>query len=302
MHKSFDIYTRRAKVKFIQAPLIDALSSINSPLKSQYLQTKLCSHNIKQNGTTFTTLYCGKRWCRICNRIRTAKLINGYKSAIQSMQEPVFLTLTIPNVPGNELKSAMRKMIANFQQIQDLRRKKNKPLIKGIRKLECTYSPTRNDYHPHYHFIIDGQQHAEDIQAEWLLRYPDAVDKAQDIRPASEPMELFKYFAKLTSKTGAGNKIKTEAAYPIQLDVIFRAIQGFRIIQPFGGIKMISEEIEQIEAIEIEDAEPKISTFKWHFNNWVDMETGEMLSDYTPEPKHEKYRKKIIFVPIFETG
>lgn len=292
----FSVYTKRAKVKYIQAPLIDALISVDSKLKPQYLQTKFCSQNIKQEGNTFTTLYCGKRWCRICNRIRTAKLMNGYKSEIKAMREPVFLTLTFPNVKADDLKPAIRQMIKDFRLITDLRRKQGKPKIKGIRKLECTYNPTRNDYHPHYHFIIDGQENAEYIRREWLLRWPEAVEEAQDIRPAKDPIELFKYFSKLTSKTGAG--AKAEAAFPFQLDIIFQAIQGFRIIQPFGGLKMVNDEVDQLESIEIEEAEPQQAMYKWHFNNWVNFDTGEMLSNFQPTAKNEKYRKKIIFVPL----
>jgi hypothetical protein len=61
---------------------------------------------------------------------------------------------------------------------------------------------------------------------------------------------------------------------------------------------MVNDEVEQLESIEIEEAEPQQAMYKWHFNNWVNFDTGEMLSNFQPTAKHEKYRKKIIFVPL----
>ena len=108
--------------------------------------------------------------------------------------------------------------------------------------LECT---TRPDglYHYHFHIIIEGKKNAEYLIKSWLELNPDSDRKGQDMRPAncSSMIELFKYFTKLLAKDKSGNRRMMDYK---RLDVIFRALSGKRIYQPFGGLTMISEDIE----------------------------------------------------------
>ena len=57
-----------------------------------------------------TTTYCKNRWCQTCNRIRTARLINGYLPQIKELFQPVFVTVTLPTVGGKELKPRIEEM------------------------------------------------------------------------------------------------------------------------------------------------------------------------------------------------
>lgn len=239
--------------------------------------------------------------------------MNGYSDAIQAMQQPQFVTLTVPNVPGEILRDTIKAMTATIQKIQDLRRKNKQPLIKAIRKLECTYNPDRNDFHPHMHLIIENKQQAEELKLAWIERNPEALEYLQDIRPATEPIELFKYFAKLTSKsskdlkTYKGKKLilREEYHYPEALDTIFLAIAGMRIIQPMGGVKMVSDEIEEIEAVEIDNVEQDTALWQWqkigitaekYTFDWVNIFTGECLTGYEPSEKEWKYSKRIRYL------
>lgn len=309
----FSTYQKRAKAKFAQNNLMRVMAKLNSPLAEKYEQTKFCSYSLIQSGNTFTAKYCKQRWCRICNRIRTGKLMAGYHDAILAMQEPQFVTLTIPNVKEEQLRDSIKSMLADIRKIQDLRRKNKQPLLKAIRKLECTYNPDRNDYHPHMHLIIENKQQAEELKLAWLQRHPDALEYLQDIRPAHNPIELFKYFAKLTSKsskdikTYKGRKLvmREEYHYPEALDKIFQAIAGMRIIQPIGGVKMVSDEIDEIEAVEIENAESDIALWQWQrigisaekfTYDWVNIFTGELLTGYEPTEKEWKYSKRIRYL------
>jgi plasmid rolling circle replication initiator protein Rep len=304
-------YRKRAKAKFAQNRLLQALVKLDSPLKKQYEDTQFCSWTLLQNGNTLTAKYCKQRWCRICNRIRTGKLISGYEKAINEMLQPQFVTLTIPNVPAEELRETMQEMLHNIRRIQDLRRKNKKELIKGIRKLECTYNVDNNNYHPHLHLIVDNIENALHLRKEWLKRYPTATTKAQDIKKAKEPIELFKYFAKLTSKskkdtiTIKGKKIiRDEWHYPKALDTIFQAITNMRIIQPMGGIRMVSDEIEEVEAVEMQAGEITEDRTLWKWTrmetepgkytfDWVDQCTGEMLTGFYPTEREWKYSNRI---------
>ena len=315
VHYTSDLstYRKRAKAKFAQNNLMRVMAKLNSPLKEKYEETQFCSYSLIQNGNTFTAKYCKQRWCRICNRIRTGKLMNGYSDAIKAMKEPQFVTLTIPNVPGKNLRNSIKAMLSNFRKIQDLRRKNKQPLIKAIRKLECTYNPDRNDFHPHAHLIVENLQQAEELKQAWMDRNPEALEYLQDIRPATNPIELFKYFAKLTSKSSKdikmykGKKLvmREEYHYPEALDLIFQAIAGIRIIQPMGGVKMVSDEIEEIEAVEIENVESDQALWQWkkigitaekYTYDWVNIFTGECLTGYEPTEKEWKYSKRIRYL------
>jgi hypothetical protein len=200
-------------------------------------------------------------------------------------------------------------MISEFRKIQELRRKHKKPLIRGIRKLEVTYNPDLQNFHPHFHFIVEGEAAANELIEAWLDRNTTADKRGQDQREAKNPIELFKYFAKLTSKSKsdtiiikAGKMVRIEYSYPEALDLVFQAIEGTRIIQPIGGIKYIkgAEDIEDIETIEITDLDPEEALWIYQNQDWVNVYTGELLTGYEPSKRDLSKRKKIRYLQ--ETG
>lgn len=301
------VFLKRAKVKFTQQKLLRALVKLGSPLAKKYDATLFCSSVLEQDGNKLRSRFCNNRWCNICNRIRTAKLIKGYGAAIESMVDPRFVTLTVPNVPATELRAEIRRMISEFRKIQELRRKHKKPLIRGIRKLEVTYNPDLQNFHPHFHFIVEGEAAADELIEAWLDRNATADKRGQDQREAKNPIELFKYFAKLTSKSKSdtiiikdGKMVRIEYSYPEALDLVFQAIEGTRIIQPIGGIKYVKEDIEDLETVVVEDLEPEEALWIYQDRDWVNVYTGELLTGYEPSRRDLSKRKKIRYLQ--ETG
>jgi hypothetical protein len=163
--------------------------------------------------------------------------------------------------------------------------------------------------------IVENLQQAEELKQAWIERNPEALEYLQDIRPATNPIELFKYFAKLTSKSSKdikmykGKKLvmREEYHYPEALDLIFQAISGLRIIQPMGGVKMVSDEIEEIEAVEIENVDSDQALWQWrkigitaekYTYDWVNVFTGECLTGYEPNDKEWKYSKRIRYLQV----
>lgn len=297
------VFLKRAKVKFTQQKLLRALVKLGSPLAKKYDSTLLCSSVLEQDGNKLRSRFCNNRWCNICNRIRTAKLIKGYGAAIDSMLDPRFVTLTVPNVPAEELRSEIRRMISEFRKIQELRRKHKKPLIRGIRKLEVTYNPDLQNFHPHFHFIVEGEAAADELIEAWLDRNTLADKRGQDQREAKNPIELFKYFAKLTSKSKsdtiiikAGKMVRIEYSYPEALDLVFQAIEGTRIIQPIGGIKYVKEDIEDLETVVVEDLDSEDALWIYQDRDWVNVYTGELLTGYEPTRRDLSKRKKIRYL------
>jgi hypothetical protein len=288
---------RRAKAKYFTQSYTKQLAMLNSPLKKSYNNTYFgCSNVLFQEGKKITSNYCNNRWCVVCNRIRTAKLILGYKDELKKLPDLYFCTLTIPNVPANMLKKTIENMLKTFGIIiKTLNKRKkragDKNKLKGLRKIECTFNDVAITFHPHIHFLIEGYQNAVDFKNEWLKHYPDALPFLQNIKKADGEgtfIELFKYYTKI---------ITNNVMYIEALDVIFRAMRGKRVYQPFGLKKCISEDIDAINA-QITDLEEAEKIWMWEENDWVDY-TGERLTNYVPdETMNELVNKNIKHIDI----
>lgn len=280
---SLNNYRKRARAKYISRALVLEMVKLDSPLKKSYWNTWHCSNVILQDGQTLTTKYCNNRWCTVCNRIRTGKLIKGYLPELKKMEDPQFVTLTVPNVPAEDLQSTIEDISKTFIKIKNLFYGRRSFKINGIRKIECTHNEETGEYHPHYHIVLDGKDVGEALIAEWLNRYPEARRSAQDIRKADENsmIELFKYTTKLTTKnkvTRDGNKVVMEIN-PEALDVIFRALYNKRTFQSMGWVKMVSEDIDDLDAQIVEDVEEAIDVWTWEqgASDWVNS-AGELLT------------------------
>ena len=294
---------KRAKAKYSQEPLLLALLELKeSKLAKNYKDAFFCSSVLTQKGDKLTSRYCKNRFCRVCNRISTGKLINNYAPILDKLTDKQFVTLTIPNVEAEDLRSSIIKMNKVMRLIQDKRRKAKIPLIKGIRKLECTYNTFLNNYHPHFHLIIENEAQATDLINEWLFYYPEAVIQAQHKAEATECIELFKYFTKLTSNTGAtyenGSKVKDEWQFPEAIDVIFTHIAKLRIVQSMGGIRLVDDKIKDLEAqiVDKETIKEYNGVYFWYGENWYDPYTGELITNFCPTENLKKYREKIRYL------
>jgi len=271
----------KAKNQYFSKELARRLTALDSPLNKAYRRTLFdCGGMLIQEGQKLTSRYCNARWCNTCNRIRTAKLMDGYRKPLEAFLDPFFVTLTIPNVEAESLPNAIQTMLTTIRLMVRTRRRKT--AINGIRKLECTYNAESNSYHPHFHFIIDGKDNAEWIVKEWLQRNPLAESWCQDYRKADEGslMETFKYTTKIVSKTDKGFKIYVQA-----LDTIFRAMHKVRTFQSFGQLRMISEDIDELQADSYDIPFYESVVWMWGGSDWYSMLTGEALTGYEPSPR-----------------
>ena len=101
---------------------------------------------------------CKNRFCPICawKKARKDALALSVMMAYLKQEESkdfIFLTLTAPNVPANELNDEIKHYNHSFKKLME--RKEVKSVVKGYaRKLEITYNEERDDYHPHFHVLI----------------------------------------------------------------------------------------------------------------------------------------------------
>lgn len=276
--QSKETLLKRARVKFLSYNLANRLieSNPDSKLKRSYDASTYCNSVLLQEGQKLTGTYCKNRWCATCNRIRTAKLINGYEPALKLLDSPQFVTLTKRTVPGCMLPKSVEFMAETWRKVLN-DREGRKMKIKGVRKAECTERPNGH-YHYHFHAIVSGRDEAEWLVSRWLKAMGSLADsKAQDIRAADHGsmIELFKYFTKLTKKG------KRELIDFKRMDVIFNALHRKRVYQPFGGIRPVSEEIDEIESISYDFLEQAEQVWNWNADDWIN-DAGECLTGYEP--------------------
>lgn len=289
--------TKESRAKYMSVNLAYNLMENNpdSMLKKSYQGTVHCLETRLERGTAngvkLTSTYCKNRWCAVCNRIRTAVLINGYEPVIKQMEEPYFVTLTKQTVSAFNLPKSIIFMQNSWRKILN-DREGRKRKIQGVRKAECTIRPN-NHYHYHYHVVIDGKENAKWLVSEWLKQMGSLADsKAQDIRPADQNSlkELFKYFTKLTTKTGGLIDYK-------RMDVIFRALRGKRVYQPFGGVSPVEEEIDEISEEELKVLSDQLQHYEriWNWSDeltdWVTVDgEGGVVGRLTGYQPNEKFK------------
>lgn len=288
MDKDNDTLTKRARSKYLSDNLTRALlrDNPNSPLTKSYYGSRLCTKYIYQSGKKLNTKYCKQRWCPVCNRIQTAKLISGYVPVLERMNQPYFVTLTKKTVPQEQLEESIALMDSTWRRILHSDAGKRRK-INGIRKSECTVRPN-NHYHFHYHVIVEGKEAAEWLVDSWLSRLSDVADiKAQDFKPADENSlkEIFKYFTKLLTNNSIGDK---EFYSTTSMDVVFQAMKRKRVIQPFGNVKAVKDDIDLSNRV-YDLLESGYNTWTWKDNDWYGMD-GNPLTGYEP---NEKFRQLI---------
>ena len=102
--------------------------------------------------------FCKVRLCPMCAWRRSLKIF-GQVSKVMDLVEKnynykyLFLTLTVKNCYGEDLKDTLDLMTYSFNKLSE--RKAFKQAVKGyFRSLEITYNKKDNTYHPHFHLIL----------------------------------------------------------------------------------------------------------------------------------------------------
>jgi len=124
--------------------------------------------------------------------------------------------------------------------------------------------------------IVENKRMAELLLDGWLKRSKLSNSKAQDIRKVdvNAKIELFKYMTKVVSD----RKIDAKS-----LDIIFRSMAGRRTIQSFGFKlpKNSCTDAPQPSSSVVQ----AILEWQHEFTDWIDVNTGETLTGYTPSDK-----------------
>lgn len=127
--------------------------------------------------------FCRDRLCPLCTYRKTLRTFNQLSSIMKVIGDKyrfLMLTLTIPNVRGDELPNTIDKLMKGIDRL--FKRSRVKKAVKGyFRALEVTRNEVNGTYHPHYHFILAVNKsyfkNDEYINRdEWLKYWQDAMN------------------------------------------------------------------------------------------------------------------------------
>jgi hypothetical protein len=282
---------KRARSKWYTTAIVSRLKYLEeTTLRKYYSHAWNCNHKLYQDGQKLTSRYCNTRVCHICTRIRTAKLMNGYVDQLMQLDNIEFVTLTIPNCNGNDLDRVVDQILKQIILIVRNLNERKGIKISGIRKLEITYNVSTDTYHPHLHLLVDKGS-GNLIVDQWLKRMPTAKREGWDykkkcmvplqvVKEADKGSlaEIFKYTTKIiVSKKGQID------VYLNPLNRILECLYKRRCFQPFGIVKMVSEDVDELDGKVYEDLEDNgggITEWKWNDCDWVN--NKRTLTGYIP--------------------
>ena len=95
---------------------------------------------------------CKYRMCPACQRADAINDSLRLYLRLEKNKRFIFVTLTVPNVPGDELKNTMRDMNKAYDKL--MRRKQFLQFDSSVAKMEITYNARANTFHPHLHVIL----------------------------------------------------------------------------------------------------------------------------------------------------
>ncbi len=114
--------------------------------------------------------FCQLRLCPQCNWRRSLKLYAQVSEVTDAilMDKPsvrfLFVTLTVKNIKGNEIKETLDRMNKGFQAMVQSKRKYKaaagfqKSLLGYMKAVEITYNSESNTFHPHMHVIFEVEK------------------------------------------------------------------------------------------------------------------------------------------------
>jgi len=301
---------KRARAKYLTSGLLEELEELDSHIP--YSRARGCCRTVVQEDGELKCSYCRSRWCIVCNRIRMGKILNDYLPVLEMWDDEegvFFVTLTTPNVEGEELRSQVEEMKKKLRYCRRSIRETRGLDFRAIENWEVTFNQERGDYNPHVHIAVRGKKQAIALREEWLKRWEGANKAGQDARrwdgTKGGMQELAKYATKMVAPD-------SEERPPAEaLDVIFRALYRLHLINPTGFEKekekaraqvhqrgeetdeeaTASPELDEQEEDPFEELEARVPAYvrpgekavwEWGGGDWFDIDTGESLTGCDP--------------------
>lgn len=212
--------------------------------------------------------FCRLRLCPMCSWRKSLKLFSQVSAITDAILRDkkarfIFVTLTVRNVNGDELRETIKKMNEAFKWIVQKSKtsavsKKFKDYVMGYMKaVEVTYNHKTDTFHPHFHIILELKPtYFKDgylTQKQWRDMWKEVMhldyDPQVDVRiiknaTAKAVAEVSKYPVKLK---GLLELAPEQAVEP--LIKLKRALQDLRMIT-FGGDFREYKKLLQLDDVE----------------------------------------------------
>lgn len=238
------------------------------------------------------TNLCRVRLCPMCAYKRSLSIYRNTREIYDLLikKEPhskfLFITLTIQNVSGDSLKSAIDSLNRGFQNI--IRQKAFKRISLGtMRTIEITYNSKTNTYHPHIHILLHTttelyagrnyitQQKITDMWAAAAgLSYTPIVDiRRFKSNTKRELAEVAKYAVKPTDYVGKPDHVIITLDDVLHKRHLYSLAGSFKEAQRELKIKDMEERDDYLD--KIRDLEAELILYRWHFgqNKYMKAET-----------------------------
>jgi hypothetical protein len=189
---------------------------------------------------------CRSRWCEACARERRTLIQMNLAKHLPKARLR-FITLTLRSTDA-DVETQIKRLYSSFRKLRQ--RKQLKARLKGgIAFFELTFTPERNQFHPHLHIIYQGDYIAKELlSAQWHQVTGDSF--IVDIRELPRPDHAIGYVAKYASKAIGSSVWKDTPAF-VQ---VIQALKGVRTLFTFGcwkGFKLLEAPDSDVEWVTI---------------------------------------------------
>jgi plasmid rolling circle replication initiator protein Rep len=174
---------------------------------AEFITAKMCEACGKI--TRMRSTWCDDRFCPMCSERKSRAIAAQAMQVVPRLEgAPLLLTLTVRNVPGDQLDATIDGVQAAWRRMRKLK-DTERGMLSWARTLEITYNEQRDDYHPHIHVIVYAADERMNKASFWGEIWRDAVkadyDPIIDVRPiegaggaiAGAVAEVSKYVTKV---------------------------------------------------------------------------------------------------------
>lgn len=203
-----------------------------------------------------TETRCRKRWCPVCAPLVARERLRRWKSAVDALQWPLFVTLTVRNSEDVESVRFLRESWAKFRRRKLIREK----VAGGVAAVEVTNQG--NGWHPHLHAVVDCrwlslytrepkrgdepetvrllcQSAAEELGTLWASQVRQETASVQVARVHGEQAAV--YALKYATKAAELLEVRGEIAPMIRVLRKTRLVSGFGSLHPLPAVDVESK-------------------------------------------------------------
>ncbi len=229
----------------------------------------------RENRKLLSGYFCRQRLCSGCawrRSVKAAQCLSAISAKLAAEgRVMLMITLTIPNVPGPELRDSFRHLYESWHKF--MRRKRYACWADNVRKLEVTYNRERDDYHPHLHALVY-------VRPGYFKgkTYISQAQLLEDWRAVTKQPEITQVDLRRCRDRGESNGIVEVAKYTVKasdynhsqdvFNTMYKALKHTRLMTFGGQCKELRDAYQRGELSEYDELETTKYVYRvvymWH--------------------------------------